>query len=123
MNQDKKGAFMVDLPEVERIMSRVKFEIAKGTEKTLWGRKPTSRKIKRRLSYEVSFWYDGCRETKYFHSAKKMRKFVNCIHEYVSVDIPGVTIEKTWCYREHHPRHKWWYHSSEPNQFVCYERY
>ena len=81
------------------------------------------RKIKRRLSYEVSFWYDSKRETKYFHSAKRMRKFVNGIHEYTMMDIPEVIIEKTWCYRNHHPRHKWWYHSTKPNEFVCYERY
>jgi len=81
------------------------------------------RKIKRRLYYDVYFWYDGKRETKYFESAKKMRKYVNGIHEFVSADIPNVIIEKTWCYRNHHPRHKTWYYSTEPNQFICYERY
>ena len=81
------------------------------------------RKIKRRLSYEVSFWYNGNRGTKYFHSAKRMRKYVNRIHEYTMMDIPEVIIEKTWCYRNHHPKHKWWYHSTKPNEFVCYERY
>jgi hypothetical protein len=80
-------------------------------------------KIKRRLYYDVSFWYDGKRETKYFESAKKMRRFVNSIHEFVSADIPNVTIVKTFCYRNHHPRHKTWYYSTEPNQFICYERY
>lgn len=81
------------------------------------------RKIKRRLSYEVSFYYDGKRETKYFESAKKMRRFVNGIHELLSADIPTVKIEKTWCYRNHHPKHKSCYYSTEPNQFICYERY
>lgn len=81
------------------------------------------RKIKRRLSYEVSFWYDGKRGTKWFQSAKRMRKYVNRIHEYTMMNIPEVIIEKTWCYRNHHPRHKWWYVSTKPNQFICYERY
>ena len=81
------------------------------------------KKIKRRLSYNVSYWYNYERETKYFQSAKKMRRFVNGIHEILSSDIESVTIEKTWCYRNHHPRHKSWYYSTEPNQFICYERY
>jgi hypothetical protein len=110
-------------PEVYKIFSRVKFEVTKATEKTLWGRRPTTKKIKRRLSYEVSFWYDGKRATKWFHSAKRMRKYVNAIHESTMMDIPEVIIEKTWCYRNHHPRHKWWYISTKPNQFICYERY
>jgi len=110
-------------PEVNKIFNMVKFELGKATEKTIWGRKPTTRRIKRRLYYDVYFWYDGKRETKYFESAKKMRKYVNGIHEFVSADIPNVIIEKTWCYRNHHPRHKTWYYSTEPNQFVRYERY
>jgi protein gp37 len=81
------------------------------------------KKIKRRLYYDVSFYYGGERQSHYFESAKKMRKFVNNIHELVSCDVPGVRIEKTWCYREHSPRHKWYYVSYYPNQFVCVERY
>ena len=110
-------------PEVNKIFSRVKFELGKATEKTIWGRRPTTKKIKRRLSYDVSFWRGSKRETKYFESAKKMRRFVNGIHELLSVDIPGVTIVKTFCYRNHHPRHKTWYYSPKLYQFICYERY
>jgi hypothetical protein len=83
----------------------------------------SNKKIRRKLSYEVSFWCDGKRQTKYFHSAKKMRNYVNNLHEITEVDFPTVIIEKTWCYRNHHPKHKWWYESTEPNQFICYERY
>jgi hypothetical protein len=98
---------------------------SKATEEELVDlyKRVAKKKIKRRLSYEVSFWYNGNRETKFFHSAKKMKGYVNSIHEFTMVDIPDVIIEKTWCYRNHHPRHKWWYYSTEPNQFVCYERY
>lgn len=81
------------------------------------------KKIKRRLSYDVSFWYNGRRETEYFESAKKMRKFVNGIHELLDIDFSTVTIDKTFCYRNHHPRHKTRYYSTEPHQFICYERY
>jgi hypothetical protein len=80
-------------------------------------------KIKRRLSYNVSYWYNYERVTKYFESAKKMRRFVNGIHELLGPDSEPVIIEKTFCYRNHHPRHKSWYYSTEPNQFICYERY
>jgi hypothetical protein len=80
------------------------------------------RKIKRRLSYEVSFWYNANRETKYFHSAKKMRRYVNNLHE-IADSLFDIEIEKTWCYRNHHPKHKWLYYSTEPNQFVLYEKY
>lgn len=81
------------------------------------------RKIKRRMSYTVSYWYENQLNWKYFESAKRMRRFVNSIHELLSIDIPNVKIEKTFCYRNHRPRHKTWYYSTEPNQFICYERY
>lgn len=81
------------------------------------------RKIKRRMSYTVSYWYEKQLDRKYFESAKRMRNYVNNIHELLSNDIPNVTIEKTFSYRNHHPRHKTWYYSTEPNQFICYERY
>lgn len=81
------------------------------------------KKIKRRLYYDVSFYYDGILQSHYFESANKMRKFVNGIHELVDCTIPGIRIEKTWCYREHQPKHKWYYVSFRPNQFVCVEKY
>ena len=106
--------------EVNKIFNRVKFEIGKATEKTLFGRKPTSKKIKRRLSYGVIWWESNCRKVKYFHSAKRMRKFVNHLHSWYN-DV--IEIDKTWCYREHSPRHKWYYESWKPNQFICLEKY
>ena len=81
------------------------------------------KKIKRRLSYEVSFWYNGNRQTEYFHSAKRMRACVNGLHEITESCFPVITIEKTWCYRNHHPRHKCWYYSTKPNEFILCERY
>ena len=110
-------------PEVNRIFNRVKFELGKATEKTIWGRRPITKKIKRRLSYDVSFWYDGKRETKYFESARNMRRFVNRLHQVIGSELTSFEIVKTFCYRNHHPRHKSWYYSTEPNQFICYERY
>ena len=82
-----------------------------------------NKKIKRRLSYDVSFWRGSKRETKYFESAKKMRRFVNRLHQVIGPELTSFEIVKTFCYRNHHPRHKSWYYSTEPNQFICYERY
>lgn len=82
------------------------------------------KKIKRRLSYQVIWWESNCRKVKYFESAKRMRKFVNHLH---SCYDGMIEIEKTFCYREHSPRHKWHYYSWKPNQFfvwfICVERY
>lgn len=104
-------------------MNRVKFEMSKATEKTLFGRKYATKKIKRNLSYVVSFYYDGILESHYFESAKKMRTFVNNIHELVDCSIPGVRIEKNWCYRDFTPRHKCVYISFKPKQFLLVEKY
>jgi hypothetical protein len=78
------------------------------------------RKIKRRFSYEVNWWEYNCLKSKYFHSAKRMRKFVNHLHSWYN-DV--IEIDKTWCYREHSPRHKWYYESWKPNQFICIGHY
>jgi len=78
------------------------------------------KKIKRRIFYEVIWWGAESRHTKCFYSVKKMRKFVNELHRWYN---DYIEIEKTWCYREYSPRHKWYYISFEPNQFVCVEKY
>ena len=82
--------------------------------------KKSHKKIKRRLSYEVIWWESNCRKVKYFHSAKRMRCFVNRLHSWYE-DV--IEIEKVWCYRNHTPKHKWFYESWKPNQFICIERY
>lgn len=78
------------------------------------------KKIKRRIFYEVIWWGAKSRHTKCFYSVKKMRKFVNELHRWYN---DYIEIEKTWCYREYSPRHKWYYISFEPNQFVCVEKW
>ena len=78
------------------------------------------KKIKRRLFYEVIWWGAESRHTKCFYSVKKMRKFVNELHPWYD---GMIEIEKTWCYLQHSPRHKWYYVSYYPNHFVCVEKY
>ena len=90
------------------------------TERTLFGRKYNSKKIKRRLFYEVIWWGAERRYTKCFYSVNKMRKFVNELHLWYN---DYIEIEKTWCYREFTPRHKWYYVSYRPNQFILVEKY
>lgn len=107
-------------PKVYKTMNRVKFEMSKATEKTFFGRKYATKKIKRRISYEVIWWSAESRLAKCFYSAKKMRKFVNELHSWYN---DYIEIEKTWCYREHSPRHKWYYISFRPNQFIVVEKY
>ena len=80
----------------------------------------TPKKIKRRIFYEVIWWGAESRHTKCFYSVKKMRKFVNELHQWYN---DYIEIEKNWCYREYSPRHKWYYISFEPNQFVCVEKW
>lgn len=83
------------------------------------------KKIKRRLSYDVWYWSnEGFRVSKYFESAKKARNFVNYIHNSDLMENGGyVRMEKTFCYREHSPRHKWYYISEDPNHFLCVEKW
>ena len=82
------------------------------------------KKIKRRLSYDVYYWTKTERVSKYFESAKKAKKYVNYIHNSNLIeDGDCVGMEKTWCYREFTPKHKWYYVSFRPNQFVCVEKY
>ena len=90
------------------------------TERTLFGRKYNSKKIKRRLFYEVIWWGAESRYTKCFYSVNKMRKFVNELHLWYN---DYIEIEKTWGYREYSPRHKWYYISYRPNQFIVVEKY
>lgn len=78
------------------------------------------KKIKRRIFYEVIWWGAESRHTKCFYSVKKMRKFVNELHRWYN---DYIEIEKTFCYRDFTPRHKWYYISFEPNQFVCVEKW
>lgn len=78
------------------------------------------KKIKRRIFYEVTWWGAESRHTKCFYSAKKMRKFVNNLH---SLCDDYILIEKTWSYRDFTPKHKWYYLSFRPNQFVCVEKW
>ena len=78
------------------------------------------KKIKRRLFYEVIWWGAESRYTKCFYSVNKMRKFVNELHLWYN---DYIEIEKTWGYREYSHRHKWYYVSYYPNQFVCVEKY
>ena len=83
------------------------------------------KKIKRRLYYDVWYWdKENRRVSKYFESAKKAKKYVNYIHNSgLMKDVDYVRMEKTWCYRQHHPKHKTHYVSFYPNQFVCVEKY
>lgn len=107
--------------QVSRTMGRIKFELSRATERTLFGRNYSSKKIKRRLFYEVIWWGAESRHTKCFYSVKKMRKFVNELHPWYSGGM--IEIEKTWGYREYSPRHKWYYVSYRPNHFVCVEKW
>lgn len=86
------------------------------------------KKIKRRLHYDVWYWSKNgdfvTKVSKYFESATKARKYVNHIHNSGLVqEYDYVRMEKTWCYREHHPRHKWFYISEKPDTFICVEKY
>jgi hypothetical protein len=111
-------------PEVYKSMSRIKFELSKATERTLFGRKYNSKKIKRRLYYDVYYWTKTDRVSKYFESAKKAKNYVNYIHNSNLMEDGGyVRMEKTFCYREHSPRHKWFYISEKPDTFICAEKY
>lgn len=83
------------------------------------------KKIKRKLSYDVYYWSnEGYRVSKYFESSKKTRNYVNYIHNSGLMENGGyVRMEKTFCYREHSPRHKWYYISEDPNHFLCVEKW
>jgi hypothetical protein len=86
------------------------------------------KKIKRRLYYDVWYWSKNgdfaTRVSKYFESAKKAKKYVNHIHNSNLIqEYDYVRMVKTWCYREHSRKHKWYYYSWEPNKFICVERY
>ena len=110
--------------QVSRTMSRIKVELSKATERTLFGRKYNSKKIKRKLSYDVYYWTKTDRVSKYFESAKKAKNYVNYIHNSgLMKDGDYVRMEKTFCYREHSPRHKWFYISEDPNHFLCVEKW
>jgi hypothetical protein len=111
--------------QVSGIANRIKVELSKATERTLFGRKYTNKKIKRRLFYDVWYWSkEKCRISKYFESSKKARNYVNYIHNSNLMEDGGyVWIEKTFCYREHSPRHKWFYISEKPDTFICVEKY
>jgi len=102
-HEDKYLTDIIIHPEVYKYLTRKQYK-----------------KIKRRIFYEVIWWGAESRHTKCFYSVKKMRKFVNELHRWYN---DYIEIEKNWCYREYSPRHKWYYISFEPNQFVCVEKY
>ena len=83
------------------------------------------KKIKRRLYYDVWYWdKENRRVSKYFESAKKAKKYVNYIHNSgLMKDVDYVRMEKTWCYRQYHPKHKWYYVSPKPDVFICVEKW
>jgi hypothetical protein len=82
------------------------------------------KKIKRRLYYDVYYWTKTDRVSKYFESVKKAKNYVNYIHNSNLMEDGGyVRMEKTFCYREHSPRHKWFYISEKPDTFICAEKY
>lgn len=80
------------------------------------------RKIKRNLSYDVYYYNeDGDLVSRYFETAKRAKSYVNYLH---SLKLPiEIEMTKTWCYRNHHPRHRTYYLSPKPNTFVILERY
>lgn len=102
-HEDKYLTDIIIHPEVYKYLTRKQYK-----------------KIKRRIFYEVIWWGAESRHTKCFYSVKKMRKFVNELHRWYN---DYIEIEKNWCYREYSPRHKWYYISFEPNQFVCVEKW
>lgn len=82
------------------------------------------RKIKRRIHYTVMYYENGTiLKCKFFESAKAMRKYVNILHKKLPEVFKPICIEKSWCYRNYTPVHKWFYESWEPNQFICVERF
>lgn len=86
------------------------------------------KKIKRKLYYDVWYWSkDGdfvTRVSKYFESVKKARNYVNYIHNSnLMQEYDYVRMEKTWCYREFTPKHKWFYISEKPDSFILVEKY
>lgn len=80
------------------------------------------KKIKRRLWYEVTLWHKNSAQRRIFNSAKRMRRYVNILHKENKSDYP-IDIQKWWCYRNHQPRHMWYYVSSKTDEFVCVEHY
>ena len=82
------------------------------------------KKIKRRLSYDVYYWTKTERVSKYFESAKKAKNYVNYIHNSNLIeDGDCVGMQKTWCYREFTPKHKTYYVSFRPDNFVIVEKW
>jgi hypothetical protein len=83
------------------------------------------KKSSRRFSYDVSYWSkENRRVSKYFESVKRAKNYVNYIHNSdLSKEGECVIMEKTFCYREYSPRHKWYYESYCPNHFVCFEKW
>ena len=101
--QDKQMNVVIMHPEVYKYLTRKQYK-----------------KIKRRIFYEVIWWSAESRLTKCFYSAKKMRNFVNDLHSWYN---DYIEIEKTWCYRNFTPKHKWYYISYRPNHFLCVEKW
>ena len=83
------------------------------------------KKIKRRFSYDVWYWNkENTRVSKYFESVKKAKKYVNHIHNYGLIKKGDyVGMEKTFCYREHSPRHKWYYESYYPGFYILVDKW
>ena len=83
------------------------------------------KKIKRRFHYDVWYWNkENARVSKYFESVKKAKKYVNHIHNSDLIkEGDFVGIEKTWCYSEHSPRHKWYYESYYPGFYILVDKW
>lgn len=74
------------------------------------------------LFYEVSYYEKGgSLKSKHFERFNNTKKYVNHLHRLGVAD--EVQITKTFVYYAHHPRHKTWYVSYHPNQFLKVESY
>lgn len=85
----------------------------------------TSKKNKRRLSWEVEFYNKKTLNLvqKYFESAKKARVFANKKSVRRNVLDGELWLKKTFCYREYTPRHVTYYCSYYPNKYVKTEKW
>jgi hypothetical protein len=72
--------------------------------------------------YEVSYYSNnGNLIIKHFETFNNAKKHANHLH---SLDVSDeLTIIRTWCYRPHKPRHKTWFVSTKPNEFIKVEHY
>lgn len=83
----------------------------------------TYKKIKRRLWYFVYYYKSDNSKLveKCFNSAKRMRNYVNMLHDNFLVSFIGIKIH--WCYREYTPRHIIRAYSPRKNKIIKCEKY